>query len=186
MKTYPSKETLRELFDYGEGAWLASGKEMVGGLIWRPRLNRVGHPNTREAGRYAGALRKCDERIQVCVHRKLYELNRLVWIWHHGDIPEGMVVDHKNRNTSDGRIGNLRLATVSQNNSNRGAKSGASSRHKGVYWDADRSKWVAQIKSARKVTYLGSFDRESDAANAYDAAALKMQGEFGVLNNVTP
>lgn len=36
-------------------------------------------------------------------------LHRIIWECEHGKIPEGMVIDHINRNKSDNRLENLRL-----------------------------------------------------------------------------
>ena len=45
--------------------------------------------------------------------------HRIVWVLHHGEIPAGLEIDHINRNRSDNRIENLRLATPRQNRWNR-------------------------------------------------------------------
>ena len=36
--------------------------------------------------------------------RKIHLVHRLIWMIHNGDIPAGMLVDHKNQNTSDNHI----------------------------------------------------------------------------------
>lgn len=49
---------------------------------------------------------------------KPHSLHRQVWIYHNGDIPSGMVIDHIDRNKSNNQIENLRLVTPSENNHN--------------------------------------------------------------------
>lgn len=49
---------------------------------------------------------------------KPHSLHRQVWIYHNGDIPQGYVIDHIDRDKNNNQIGNLRLATQSENNKN--------------------------------------------------------------------
>lgn len=45
------------------------------------------------------------------------------------------------------------------------------SRHTGVHWRDRRKPWVAQIKIDGQRVYLGSYETEESAAEAYQAAA---------------
>lgn len=97
--------------------------------------------------------------------------------------PEGLTVDHVNRDGLDNRRVNLRLATHSQNHGNRGPDrraAGNSSSFKGVW--RKRKRWCATIHYQGKTRYLGTFDTQEQAALAYDAAALATWGEFARLN----
>lgn len=49
---------------------------------------------------------------------KPHSLHRQVWIYHNGEIPKGLVIDHINRNKDDNQIDNLRIVTHSVNNKN--------------------------------------------------------------------
>jgi hypothetical protein len=109
---------------------------------------------------------------------KIVRLHRLIM-----NAPEGLLVDHKNNNTLDNRMANLRLATHAQNMQNRGKRrTKATSQYIGVSFDRSHGKWRAQIKYQGKYINLGRFDSEIEAAKAYDAAARKYHGEFARLN----
>jgi len=96
---------------------------------------------------------------------------------------DGLLVDHKNRNTFDNRRENLRSATQSQNHGNsQPDKTNASSKFKGVSFYTRTKRWMAKIKFEGKAIWLGYHDCEIEAAKAYDAAAKKYFGEFARLN----
>jgi hypothetical protein len=98
--------------------------------------------------------------------------------------PQGHMVDHINRDGLDNRRINLRAATRAQNACNAIKRHSirSTSQFKGVHWDKARSRWAAQIKKLGKVTNIGRFISEEDAARAYDTAAKKVYGEFARLN----
>lgn len=182
IREYPTKKRLRELFGYSNGQYELCGRLLFGALIWREKFDKLGRPNKRYAGLAAGTVRNGDLRVQVAVDGKLYELHRLIYIWHFGEIEVGKLVDHKDHNQNNYRVENLRLADFSQNNSNRSLV-GGSSEFVGVYRNS-RGKWIAQIKKDKKVIYLGSYDTEIEAAQARNASTKHIHGDFGVLNCV--
>lgn len=50
--------------------------------------------------------------------KKSYRVHRLVYLTFIGEIPEGMVIDHIDGNTSNNSVDNLRCVTLSQNRQN--------------------------------------------------------------------
>jgi len=96
-----------------------------------------------------------------------------------------MVVDHINGNTLDNRKQNLRICEQRFNAMNRGTRKpeGKTSRFKGVHLDKKSGLWVAAIRKDGHRTSLGYFDREIDAALAYNQAAPEYFGEFAQLND---
>lgn len=93
----------------------------------------------------------------------------------------GFENDHRDRDGLNNQRGNLRVATISQNQSNRLSKVG-SSRFKGVSWDGVNCKWYGKITVNLRVIRLGRFSDELEAARAYDAKARELLGEFARTN----
>ena len=98
--------------------------------------------------------------------------------------PDDMDTDHINGNGLDNRKCNLRVCTSSQNHMNQNLqKKDKTSKYKGVYWNKERDKWQAYI-TVGKVRSLGRFDKEDDAAMAYNMAGLRNFREFAKLNYI--
>jgi len=93
-----------------------------------------------------------------------------------------IIVDHIDGNTLNNCRSNLRVSTVSQNNSNRKPKWNSTSKYLGVHRSNNCRRWVAQISKNQKKIYLGIYKIEEDAANAYDLRAIELHGEFANLN----
>ena len=102
------------------------------------------------------------------------------------DCPSGMVVDHIDGNPLNNTRSNLRICTPAQNAMNKKPyKNKTATRYKGVYTVTGcKNKWQAQINYNKKYLYLGSFDSQEKAAEAYNNAAIKYYGEFAHLNKV--
>lgn len=92
-------------------------------------------------------------------------------------------VDHVSGFGLDNQKINLRSCNQSQNNMNRTInKNQKTSKYKGVSQINGAKKWRVQIQVNRKITHLGYFTSEADAALAYDVAARKLFKEFAKLN----
>jgi hypothetical protein len=151
----------------GEGEWTiveAADYYRFGNLKWSI--------SGRDGKFYAmrGVKTKPDEIKLICMHREMMKA------------PKGVLVDHRNGDNLDNRRSNLRLATPTENSCNRQKKKGGTSQYKGVCFCRRRGEWVSRIKIHRESIFLGNFDKEVEAARAYDAAAKKYHGEFARLN----
>lgn len=105
------------------------------------------------------------------IGRKQYYLHRLVAIYLIPNPNDYECVDHINGDKSDCKIDNLHWVNKRQNSQNmRNAK--------GYYFNEKSKKYQAQIK-LEKVVYLGSFDTEEEAHNAYCVARLQRNLESG-------
>lgn len=92
--------------------------------------------------------------------------------------PQGVLIDHINRDRLDNRKQNLRIATPSQNAMNR--PSNNASGYKGVHQHQGR--WRAQVKVNGARYRSASFPTAEEAAREYDRLALIHHGEFSLLN----
>lgn len=97
-----------------------------------------------------------------------------------------MKVDHIDCNGLNNQKDNLRLATNSQNSSNKsGLNKNNTSGYRGVRWRKDRNKWSAEITYNKQKIALGHYTDIKEAARAYNAKARELFGEFcGKLNDV--
>ncbi len=130
--------------------------------------SRTGHPN----GPYAVSQNWDSELGRSTALR----MHKLITGWPRTDHIDG---DGLNNQRS-----NLRPASNRENTQNqRKTTKPTSSKYKGV---SRVQHWVAQIGLAGRVTYLGRFQDEDDAARAYNAAARELFGEYARLNDVDP
>jgi len=90
--------------------------------------------------------------------------------------------DHRNNDTLDNRRDNLRKCSHLQNMHNARIRRDNTSGFKGVASDRTSGKFVAQIRHEGRRVKLGYFKSASDAARAYDEAALRLFGDFARLN----
>jgi hypothetical protein len=102
-----------------------------------------------------------------------YRGSRLAWLYITGEWPDGQV-DHIDRIRTNDSWDNLRLATAKQNQENRSVPSGSLSGIKGVLWQPDRRRWIAQITNNGKSHNLGRFTRLEDAIAARQKAESEL------------
>ncbi len=113
--------------------------------------------------------------LQIGVGGRKFYAHRLAWFLVYGFWPSQ--IDHINRDKTDNRIANLRIANSSQNGANRGPSKASTSGIKGVTWQSDRKKWYAHIRVNYRKINLGRYTNIEDAKKAYVKAALKYFGK---------
>lgn len=116
---------------------------------------------------YAGDVAGCmKENGYLCIRldKRLYLSHRLAWLWMTGAWPVNFI-DHKNGVRHDLRFDNLRDVTRAVNMQNLRTRKGGNLI--GAYWREDRQKWTSQIKADGTLRYIGIFDTEQEAHEAY-------------------
>lgn len=96
------------------------------------------------------------------------------------NVPQGLLVDHWDRNPLNNQRYNLRPSTRSQNAANCKIYSNNKSGYKGVVYHSGR--WQAQIRVNGKKKTLGTYDTKEEAADRYDRAAKQYFGDFARTN----
>ena len=91
-------------------------------------------------------------------------------------------VDHIDRDGLNNTRSNLRIATHSQNNANRGMSKNNTSGYRGVSWHKYDRKWIARVQFQGRDIHLGRYIDPVDAARAYDQKVKELFGEFAYLN----
>jgi hypothetical protein len=89
-------------------------------------------------------------------------------------------VDHEDHNGLNNQRHNLRPATGSENQHNRGKNRNSTSGYKGVTWNKHEEKWQARIQANGRKIQLGYFTDLIDAKEAAEAGYLKHHGRFAL------
>jgi HNH endonuclease/AP2 domain len=173
-KPLPPAEYLKECFSYDSE---------TGVLHWKVRplahFSDTQHMtawNTRYAGRPVGHVAR-NGYIGTHLPKQCALAHRVVWAMCYGD-PALSQIDHIDGDRANNRIGNLRLATASENSHNSRMRKHNKHEAKGVCYDKNRHKWSAYITHEYKNIFLGRFITIEEAHLAYCAAADRLHGDF--------
>lgn len=146
----PLQQKVRELFDYdpdtGVCTWLVNRHKAKAG---EPIDDRY---------KYSKGYKL------IGFHGKPHLLHRLIFLWMTGEFPKHEV-DHINGDKDDNRWSNLRDITRAEQMWNRSGWGKSS--YTGVTWYPASSKWQAHITIEGTQMYLGRFDTEEAAFQAY-------------------
>ena len=143
---------IKSLFRYENGKLIWNSKERV--LLY---------------GRQAGCVKKYGYR-RVLINNKSFMAHRLCWLICNGKWPE-KYLDHINGNRDDNRIENLREVTHLENNRN--THKHRCGKKLGTSYNKQINRWVAYVYlGKRKQKYLGAYDTEAEAHEAYKQTTI--------------
>jgi len=103
-------------------------------------------------------------KIKFRQHRLVYYAHNQDW--NIFDTSRDNFIDHYNRKRDDNSIENLHVVNHQENMWNTDAK--------GYYWHKTCNKWQAQIFRNGEFIYIGLFEKEEDARNAYIKKKLEL------------
>lgn len=140
--------------------------------------NKISRGSRAMAGSKCGSYDCSTGYMQMKFNGKLTTFQRFVWMYHHGEWPNGEI-DHINGDQLDNRIENLRVVSKQENARNTGKRVNNTSGIIGVSFDKTRNKWLAGITVNYKHVGLGRFENKEDAIRARKNAEI----EYGFHKN---
>lgn len=161
--------------------------------IWKDIPNYEGRYQVNNLGNVKSILKTKEKTLNGSLSKKgyiqyslrsidkynVYTAHQIVAMAFLGHKPNSMelVIDHINNNKLDNRVENLQIVTNRFNT--RKVQIGYTSQYKGVYWDKNANKWVAQIHANKKRKKLGYFDCELKAHYTYLQAIKELEQKKG-------
>lgn len=155
-----TQEYLQSLFDYREGK-----------LYWK-NISKFHH---QLKNKEAGGLNN-NGYIRIKIDNKKYAAHRLIFLYHHGYLPE--FVDHIDTNKSNNRIENLREATRSQNQWNKPIPAKNKTGVKNVSFIQLKNKYMVRLSVNTKELFFGYFEDLELADLVAQEARDKYHKEF--------
>jgi len=164
-KKYPTQAELRELFDYHPDGY----------LVWREREGNNNF-NARYAGKMAGCYGLDENQLyyfyKIVIKGNYYSGNRIVWIWHNGDLQDGWDVAKKDWFEYP-KIENLRLQS-NKNKIRRPSIRKSKNKYMGVFRTTKTNDFSWSCKDLDGIQK--SFASDIDAATHYDNVWEKNRG----------
>lgn len=145
-----TQDLLHELFEYRDG-------QLYNRITRSPRATK---------GSVAGSYNPSNGYMRVAIAKRTYQLSRIIWMFHHGDISEKLEVDHIDQNPLNNRIENLRLLDRHRNEWNKDYEN----------VNFEKGKWRARIKHMGANHHIGLFATREEAKQAAQQAKISIRG----------
>lgn len=132
-------------------AYIVVSEASPTGLVYTEKRGK------RRAGDPCGSS-SSDGYWRCHIDGRQYLSHRLVWEYHNGSIPAGMDVEHIDRDRSNCKLSNLRLATRSQNMQNTAAHKDSSTGFKGVSKERNSYHAYVNLNGKRYSAYTATLE----------------------------
>lgn len=165
IKDYPTKSFINDHYQYIDGALFLKKKPSV----YTP-LKVGAQVGTNKFG--------INKYSQLNIMNVTYQLYRIIFIMHNGEIPEGKLIDHIDGNPANNKIDNLQVVDYSQNSCKKKMQCNNVSDVTGVSFHKRIKKWQGVISINKKQYHLGYFEEKNDAIAARMDAQLSMFGNY--------
>jgi hypothetical protein len=155
-------------------------EELVSRLDYDPSSGVISWKNIKEnlrRGKEVKAYLTEKGYYRISYKKRTFAVHRIAWRIHYGDWPHDCI-DHINMIGIDNRIANLRVCSCAENLRNRGVTSQNKSGVKGVYWEKQTKRWVAQIKKDYIVVYREFFTSLAEAETQVKLHRRIFHGEY--------
>jgi hypothetical protein len=171
FKPLPPLERLNQLVELHKIIPENYGKHS--GLVCKVKRNGI-----RGVGEVAGSRRYEKPRNRsvwvIRIDGSYYYVARIIYYMYHKVDPGSFEVDHKDKNTDNNNIDNLRLDIYDNiQDHNKNKRQDNNSGITGVHWRSDINKWVARLRGKNMPGHLGLFSCKLEAAKAINTAIVK-------------
>lgn len=141
--------------------------------IWKAKESNKQITNLNTDGYYIIYTRTINNKVtRFKVHRVIYA------IANNTNDFQNLQVDHIDCNKLNNNPQNLRLATNTQNQLNRGKQKNNTSGHKNIFFHKKCQKYTCSIRINKKQTHIGVFDSLELAIEARDKKMKEVFGDF--------
>ena len=140
-------------------------------------IRKVGRPGKKAGvGDVAGTI-VGKGYVGIRIDGYKYKAHHLAWLYVHGAFPS-LLLDHRDTDKKNNRIGNLRETTNAVNSQNRKrANANSKSGFLGVHYCATKKAWIASINLYGHRKTIGRYPSPEDAHAAY--LAVKREHHLG-------
>ncbi len=152
---------MRDIHDKEHKVLVDKAEDLVGVKVYRLFIRKGYVPYVQVSGDRARRRKSLQQHIM-------------------GPTPDGMCIDHIDRDPLNNQRSNLRFVTTTQNSWNMGMVSRNTSGLIGIMKKG--SKWTARLKIDGRVVHVGTHALDKTAASYRDKAVELMRGEYAVYN----